>query len=83
LGSKSHLMAEIKGFPKYKHDDILDCCVDIMLERDGAVSDVMGRDFGEDDSPEVKRDHRKMMTEMAFGAFDRDEQGTISALTGF
>ncbi len=83
LGSKSHLLAEIKGFPKYKHDDILDCCVDIMLERDGAVSDVMGRNYGEDDSPMPVRDHKKMMTEMAFGAFDRDEQGAISALTGF
>jgi predicted phage terminase large subunit-like protein len=82
LAGKSHLLAEIRGFPKYRHDDILDCCVDIMLERDGAVSDVMGRNFGDDDEPTPRRDYKKMMSEMAFSPFDRDETGTVSALTG-
>jgi predicted phage terminase large subunit-like protein len=82
LGSKSHILAEIKGFPKYKHDDILDCCVDIMLERDGAVSDVMGRNFGEDDDMTPHRDFKKLMADAAFGPHGRDESGAVSALTG-
>lgn len=44
LAAKTALIGEIKGFPKYKHDDILDTLCDLMHEGKDINLAVMGRE---------------------------------------
>lgn len=44
LSCRTHLVNEIKGFPKFRHDDILDCATDIMFEGRDINLSVMGRE---------------------------------------
>lgn len=44
LPCRTHLLTEIKGFPKYRHDDILDTLCDIMFEGRDINLGVMGRE---------------------------------------
>jgi predicted phage terminase large subunit-like protein len=45
LPCKTALETEIKGFPKFRHDDILDTLTDLMFEGKDVNSAVMGRDI--------------------------------------
>jgi predicted phage terminase large subunit-like protein len=44
LPCRTHLITEVKGFPKFRHDDILDTLCDIMHEGRGINLGVMGRE---------------------------------------
>ena len=44
LPCKTHLITEIKGFPKYRHDDLLDATIDLMHEGKDINLAVMGRE---------------------------------------
>lgn len=53
LPCRTHLLQEIKGFPKYRHDDILDTLCDIMFEGRDINLGVMGREKAEIEKAEV------------------------------
>lgn len=42
IAPKTHLITEVKGFPKYRHDDILDTVTDLMFEGKDVNLAVMG-----------------------------------------
>ena len=44
LPCRTYLISEIKGFPKYRHDDLADCLCDLMHEGKDVTSAVMGRE---------------------------------------
>jgi predicted phage terminase large subunit-like protein len=54
LPCRTALETEIKGFPKFRHDDILDTLTDLMFEGKDVNSAVMGRDKP-DYVPEFKK----------------------------
>lgn len=53
LPCRTHLLQEIKGFPKYRHDDILDTLCDIMFEGRDINLGVMGREKTEIEKAEI------------------------------
>lgn len=81
LGCKSHLLTEIRGFPKFKHDDILDTLVDLMYEGKEASGDVVGREKFQEDSELTVYDRIENAQRAALG-FEIDERSAVDALTG-
>jgi len=85
LPCKSHIKTEITGFPKYRHDDILDVCIDLMHEKGGAVSDVMGRpkfdSFTEDDAIRRMTGYIES-AQLDLMGWNNDEQA-VDAITGW
>ena len=53
LPCRTSLITEIKGFPKYRHDDILDTLCDIMHEGRDINTAVMGREKTELEKQQV------------------------------
>ena len=81
LACKSALLTEIRGFPRFRHDDILDTVVDLMYEGRESIGDVQGREKFQDDSELTVYDRIENAQRAALG-FEIDEQGAVDALTG-
>ena len=56
LPYRTAIETEIKGFPKYRHDDILDTLTDLMLEGKGVNSGVLSSRTEEYNVPSALRD---------------------------
>lgn len=89
LPCRTHLVTEVKGFPKYKHNDILDTLHDIMFEGREVVNGVLGREKTEQERAEINYlanptplKAMSIRMENIFGQY-RDENPEVNAFTGF
>lgn len=89
LPCRTHLITEIKGFPKYKHDDILDTLCDIMFEGREINLGVMGREKTVEEKAQINYlanptslKAMAMKADHIFGQY-RDEHAEVNRFTGF
>lgn len=89
LACKTSLINEIKGFPKFRHDDLLDCLTDLMHEGRDINLGVMGREKTEQEKAEINYlanptslKAMSMRADAIFGAY-KDENPEVNPYTGW
>lgn len=83
LGCRTALVQEIMGFPKFRHDDILDTIVDIMHEAKGVVGAIGGREKPEIEARQNELQAMELKPEFLYPDHRDDWESGVDAYTGW